>query len=258
MTSSTRSARRSERASPDLTGLGADLPPRRLDPAAARAILAGPTLDAARLLVGAILVRDPAAGAVGEPRIARIVEVEAYIGTDDLASHARSGPTPRNEVMFGPAGRAYVYLVYGMYDCLNVVTEPSGRAAAVLIRAAEPLAGLDAMRVARAGHRARRHAAPGTAAAAVATARLASGPGVLCAALSVDRTATGLDLLDPASPLRLELAGEPLPDERIATTPRIGIGYAPEPWRSKPWRFVDRASASVSGPAASGPAARRG
>ena len=250
MTSSTHSARRSGPASSDLTALGADLPPRRLDPGAARTILAGPTLDAARRLVGAILVREPDPGAVGEARIARIVEVEAYIGRDDLASHTRSGPTPRNEVMFGPPGRAYVYLVYGMYDCLNVVTEPSGRGAAVLIRAAEPLAGLDPMLAARAGHRARRRTAAGVGGTTVATARLASGPGVLCAALSIDRTATGLDLLDPASPLRLELPGEPLPDDRIETTPRIGIGYAPEPWRSMPWRFFDRSSASVSGPAA--------
>jgi len=180
----------------------------------------------------------------------RIVEVEAYIGTDDLASHARVGRTHRNEVMFGPPGMAYVYLVYGMYHCLNVVTEPSGRAAAVLIRAAEPVAGLDAMRAARAGHAPRRRARGELVAPAIAAVRLASGPGVLCAALSIDRTATGIDLLDPDSLLRLELPREPLAEARIGASPRIGIGYAPEPWRSQPWRLFDRASASVSGPAA--------
>jgi DNA-3-methyladenine glycosylase len=179
--------------------------------------------------------------------VVRIVEAEAYIGTDDLASHARFGPTSRNLVMFGPAGRAYVYLVYGMYHCLNVVTEPDGRAAAVLIRAAEPIAGADAMRAARLDHRGARRRSPRPPAAAIPTGRLARGPGVLCAALSIDRTATGLDLLDPRSPLRLELPDEPVPDDRIATSPRIGIDYAPEPWRSAPWRLFDRASAAVSG-----------
>src|SRR4051794_5592525 len=116
-----------------------------------RAALAGDPLDAARALVGAYLVR-------GE-RIARIVEVEAYVGTGDGASHARFGQTPRNQVMWGEAGRAYVYLVYGMYDCLNVVVAPIGQPAAVLVRAVEPLAGVAEMRAARAGHSAERRRA---------------------------------------------------------------------------------------------------
>src|SRR5215218_10056400 len=110
-----------------------------------RTLLARPTLDAADALLGARLVHENGAGT----RVGRIVEVEAYIGTDDLASHARFGRTARNEVMFGPPGRAYVYLVYGMYDCLNVVTEPEGRAAALLIRAVEAIEGAAAMREAR-------------------------------------------------------------------------------------------------------------
>jgi DNA-3-methyladenine glycosylase len=93
-------------------------------------------------LLGGRLVHDSATGR----RSGRIVEVEAYIGEDDQASHARFGRTARNAVMYGPAGIAYVYLVYGMYDCLNIVAEVAGRPAAVLIRAVEPIEGLDAMR----------------------------------------------------------------------------------------------------------------
>ena len=96
-----------------------------------RARLAGPTLEAARGLLGTRLVRDDETGR----RSGRIVEVEAYIGVDDRASHARFGPTARNRPMFGSPGHAYVYLVYGIYDCLNIVTEPAGSPAAVLVRA---------------------------------------------------------------------------------------------------------------------------
>jgi DNA-3-methyladenine glycosylase len=100
---------------------------------------------AAHTLLGATLVREDATGR----RTARIVEVEAYGGPEDRASHARFGPTARNRVMFGPPGVAYVYLVYGMYDCLNVVSGPEGTAAAVLIRAVEPLEGVARMRADR-------------------------------------------------------------------------------------------------------------
>jgi DNA-3-methyladenine glycosylase len=183
-------------------------------------------------------------------RVGRIVEVEAYVGTDDQASHARFGRTTRNAVMFGPPGVAYVYLVYGMYCCLNVVTEPEGRAAAVLVRAVEPLAGPDTMRAARLRHelaRRRTIADPDAARRRLAQlpeARLASGPGSLAAAFDIDRALTGLDLLDPRSPLRIE-AGSATP-ATIVGTPRIGIEYAPEPWRSQPWRFVDPTSPAVS------------
>ena len=145
--------------------------------------------------------------------------------------------------MFGPAGRAYVYLVYGMYHCLNVVTESEGSPSAVLIRAVEPLSGLPEMREARTqvgprAHRDRSSAAP-------QDARLASGPGLVCAAFSITRTDDGVDLLDPASDLRLEPAAEhePLP---VVASARIGIDYAPEPWRSMPWRFFVPGNASVS------------
>jgi len=151
--------------------------------------------------------------------------------------------------MYGPPGVAYVYLVYGMYDCLNVVTEPEGRAAAVLIRAVEPIDGIGLMRDARtrrAGARARtteERERAGRRLEALPTARLAAGPGLVAAAFDITRADTGTDLLDPAASLHLA-AGRP--DARVETTPRIGIGYAAEPWRSRPWRFVDPTSPAIS------------
>jgi DNA-3-methyladenine glycosylase len=187
------------------------------------------------------------------PRVGRIVEVEAYIGEEDRASHARFGRTARNAVMYGPPGRAYVYLVYGMHDCLNVVTEPEGPPAALLIRAVEPLEGIEAMRVAR-GDRHRARTARGAAAAArgavsatpIPAARLAAGPGLVCAAFDLDRTLTGLDLLDASSAVRLEPppAGEEPP--AVASGPRIGVDYAGPPWTDVPWRRWIAGNPSVS------------
>jgi DNA-3-methyladenine glycosylase len=158
--------------------------------------------------------------------------------------------------MFGPPGTAYVYLVYGMYECLNVTTEPDGSAAAVLIRAVEPTDGLRAIRAARRDWALERAGVaagePGAAVvvarfAAMPAIRLASGPGLVAVAFGIHRTDTGLDLLDPRSRIRLEARSvdEPAPD--VVTSPRVGIGYAPEPWRSVPWRFVDAGSPAVSG-----------
>jgi len=194
--------------------------------------------------------------------VARIVEVEAYLGPEDLASHARFGRTARNAVMFGLAGIAYVYLVYGMYDCLNVVTEEDGVAGAVLIRAVEPLEGIEAMRRARfvveGRRRAIREASDEARAAAaqrlagVPVTRLASGPGLVAAAFGIDRTWTGTDLCDPASPVRLEPvpAADALADDAVRITTRIGVGYAGPDWADRPLRFVRRSHPSVSGPAA--------
>ena len=163
--------------------------------------------------------------------------------------------------MYGPPGVAYVYLVYGMYDCLNIVTEAEGRPAAILVRAVEPLEGVDAIRDARlAWWRTRRKG--GDAAAqmreearlqAVPEAALARGPGLAAAAFAIDRSMTGLDLLSAGSPLRVEAApaGEPSPE--VVATPRVGIAYAGTPWTEVPWRFVDPASAAVSGPRLSRP-----
>jgi len=169
--------------------------------------------------------------------VGRIVEVEAYIGQDDLASHARFGPTARNRVMFGPAGIAYVYLVYGMYHCLNVVTEAEGTPAAVLIRAVEPVEGEPLMRAARKIGRG------GGRARTLPATRLAAGPGLVGLAFGITRSDNLADLCDSESALRLE-CGEPA--HTVVATPRIGIGYAPEPWLSHPWRFTVAGSPSLS------------
>jgi DNA-3-methyladenine glycosylase len=186
----------------------------------------------------------------------RIVEVEAYDGESDRASHARFGRTDRNAVMYGEPGLAYLYLVYGMHTCLNVVTEPVGRPAAVLVRAVEVLAGETAARalrldreaslkrsrddpVARARIAARIGATPGE--------RLASGPGLVGAAFGLDRSMTGLDLCDPRSPVRLE--ADPIPTRSaVVASARVGIAYAGQPWTSRPWRFAIAGNRSVSGP----------
>ncbi len=160
--------------------------------------------------------------------------------------------------MFGPPGHAYVYLVYGMHACLNVVTEPDGSPAALLIRAVEPLEGLDRMRldrVARAAAARRVTLADQAAAdagriARLADDRLASGPGLVAAAFGLDVTWTGTDLCDPASPLRLERGGTAAggPGRPILASPRIGIDSAGEPWTSRPWRLRLAGHPSVSGP----------
>jgi DNA-3-methyladenine glycosylase len=157
--------------------------------------------------------------------------------------------------MFGPAGVAYVYLVYGMYDCLNVVTEPEPRPAAVLVRAVEPLEGVEAMRTARMAVLTRRRAPTQddleraqARLASIAPDRLASGPGLVAAAFSIDRSDTGTDLCNPASSLRLEAPSPDEPAFEIVSGPRVGIAYAGSPWTAKPWRFGIRGSRAVSGP----------
>ncbi len=178
------------------------------------------------------------------------MEVEAYIGQDDRASHARFGRTARNAVMFGPPGLAYVYLVYGMHDCLNVVTEPEGRPAALLVRAVAPVEGIEAMRRARLEAAERRRSvrvAPRREAERLARTpddRLASGPGLVAAAFSIDRSDSGRDLCDPASALRLEAGSTG--SWRMATAPRVGIGYAGPPWTEVPWRLYVEGHPSVS------------
>lgn len=188
------------------------------------------------------------------------METEAYLGPEDRASHARSGRTARNAAMFGPPGHAYVYRVYGMYTCLNVVCGPPGSASAVLVRAVAPLEGEDGMRAARVRHdlaarRATRHADGDPAAReriATRVARLpatvlASGPGLVGAAFSVETSLDGVDLCAADAPLRLEEAPEPTDPARIVESARIGIAYAGEPWTSRALRFSLAADPAVSG-----------
>lgn len=182
-------------------------------------------------LLGKVLAHRTAAGVLA----GRIVEVEAYMGPHnqppDPAAHACRGPTPRNRVLFGCAGHAYVYAIYGQYFCMNISCEPEGRAGCVLLRALEPLVGLEAM--------ARNRGVK----AGAAVRELTSGPGRLCQALGVTREGqNGLDLLEAASPLRvLDDGWRP---EKIAVTERIGIREAVD-W---PLRFAVAGHGCVSGP----------
>jgi DNA-3-methyladenine glycosylase len=180
-----------------------------------RRFYARPTVEVAHDLLGKLLVRRPAGGST---RLCRIVEVEAYLGERDAASHARRGPTPRAAIMFGSPGFLYVYLVYGMHHCMNVVTETDGVAGAVLLRAAAPV---DAE-------------APG--------GRAFSGPGKLCAALGITRRENGLDLVAGAG---LFLADDGAPPPRQASSARIGVGYAGT-WAARRLRFFVAGSAYVS------------
>ncbi len=210
----------SEHPTPDLS---------RLQPIA-RAAVSGDAVTTAQRLLGTLLVRDDEHGR----RVARIVETEAYAGPQDRASHARAGVTARTAVMFGPPGYAYVYLVYGLHHCLNVVCGPDGEAAAVLIRAAEPVAGTERMRACR-----------GTSGGP--DERLAAGPARTCQALEIDRGLGGLDLLDDR---RLWLADRPAdaaPIEVVRGT-RIGVDYAGPDWAARPWRFGILGSLALSKP----------
>ena len=156
----------------------------------------------------------------------RIVETEAYTGEEDLACHAAAGRTARTEVLYGPAGRAYVYFIYGMHWCVNAVTRRAGMPSAVLIRAVEPLEGIEAMRRRRQGRPDR---------------ELTNGPGKLCEAFGITGPRHhGASLL--SSPLRI-LAGARVPDADVAVTPRIGISKA----ASEPLRWIVRPSPYLSG-----------
>ena len=183
----------------------------------------------ARDLLGCLLVRR----VPGEEATAgTIVEVEAYRGPRDLACHSVGGRrTARNEVMYGPPGRAYVYFTYGMHHCFNVVTRGEGIAEAVLVRAVVPVKGVARMRE-------RRELEP-----SAADFRLARGPGNLCRALAIDRSLNGVDLA--RSPLTIH-AGQSLPTAEVGRSARIGVDYA-GPYAAKPWRLYVRGEPAVSG-----------
>jgi DNA-3-methyladenine glycosylase len=186
-----------------------------------RTDLERPSTEVAPWLLGALLV-------VGE-RVGRIVEVEAYLGPLDEASHAYRGPTRRNATMFGPAGHLYVYFTYGMHWCANVVTGRPGDGQAVLLRALEPVAGLDAMRAAR--PKARRDV------------DLCRGPARLCEALGITGELDGADLCRRSAD-RLWLARDGAAPSPVVTGPRIGITKAVH----HPWRFSVAGSRYVSDP----------
>ncbi len=177
-----------------------------------RAFFERPAPDVARDLIGKVLVHRTAAGL----RSGRIVEVEAYRGRQDPASHAFRGPTPRSAVMFGLPGHLYVYFTYGMHHCVNFVCEAEGSAGAVLVRALEPLRGIDAMRRSR-----------GTS----EFARLARGPGCVAQALALDRRQDGLDL--SSGEVWVASTTRPPYAARILRGQRIGIRVGVE----RPWRF---------------------
>jgi len=190
----------------------------------ARDFYARDTLNVARDLLGQRLVRL----AHGDKLVGRIVEVEAYIGQDDEACHAWHGRTARNAVMFGPPGHAYVYFIYGMHHCVNAVTEPEGAAAAVLIRALEPLEGLEVMRRHRKGRQG---------------VELTNGPAKLCYALAIDRGLNGTDLVSGQA-LWIE-RDRAVADARVASGPRIGV-RGDERALAVPWRLWIRDHPYVS------------
>jgi DNA-3-methyladenine glycosylase len=179
-----------------------------------RSFYARPTLEVARSLLGVRLVRllD------GQRLSGLVIEVEAYVGEQDLGCHAKAGLTPRTRVMYGPPGHAYIYFTYGMHWLLNVVTEAEGFPAAVLIRAIQPKEGLQVIRQRRGGRDTR-------------------GPAKLTRALGVDGSLNGVDLCARESGLWLE-AGRQVPDSSVTIGPRVGLNTVPEPWKSIPWRFL--------------------
>lgn len=175
------------------------------------------TIEVARDLLGTRLVR------LGDgQRLAGIItETEAYRGEEDQACHARSGRTSRTEVMYGPPGHAYVYLNYGIHWLLNFVTEVESKPAAVLIRAIEPIEGLDIIAQRRDGR---------------PRSEWTNGPAKLTQALGVDKRFNRVDLCAPDAQLFVEVS-ERVPDSEVVTGPRVGIEGVPQPWRSIPWRF---------------------
>jgi DNA-3-methyladenine glycosylase len=177
-----------------------------------REFYARSTLAVARQLIGMYLVHDDS----GTRRVGRIVETEAYLGPKDLAAHSSRGRTPRNSVMFGPAGHAYVYFIYGFWNCVNVVTREIDVPQAVLLRALEPVENLPDK---------------------------TWGPGLLCRAMNIDRTLNGADLC--GSRLWIERPAELKRRVRVTRATRIGVDYSGE-WAQRLWRFFERDSPFVS------------
>lgn len=200
-------------------------------------------------MLGCLLISDDSA-TPGGPTGGVIVETEAYAGPEDQASHARAGLTRRTAPMFGAPGHAYVYLVYGMHSCMNVVGDQPGRAGAVLLRAVEPVFGVELMRARRGVSVAARASgstqASSSVRSAASDARLGAGPARLCQALGVTRRLDGHDLtLGAQLWLAAPHVAEPLP--HVVVGPRIGVAYAGE-WAGRPWRFGVAGSPALSRP----------
>jgi DNA-3-methyladenine glycosylase len=200
---------------------------------------ARPARVVAQALLGKKLVR-----LMGDGRLLSglIVETEAYCDGDapDLACHgdrANGGkPTPRSQIMFGPAGHAYVYFTYGMHWMFNVVTGKTGQANAVLVRALQPVDGVEWMQVGRDGPE---------AASGRPYHQLTNGPAKLTRALAIDQSLNGANLCDAAGVIWIESAADVDPSH-ICTGPRIGLGQTPEPWLSMPWRYWLKGNPFVS------------
>jgi len=175
-----------------------------------------PTLQVARELIGARLIRI----LDGVKLVGIISETEAYISQKDLACHAKAGLTARTAVMFGGPGHAYVYFTYGNHWMLNVVTEREGFPAAVLIRAIQPIEGVEIMSARRSG-------------------RDTFGPGKLTQAMGITKNENGVDLTETTHGLWIEV-GVKVPNSLVTKGPRVGLNNTPEPWLSKPWRFLVR------------------
>lgn len=180
-----------------------------------------PAASVARDLLGCTLVHASSEGIVA----GRLVEVEAYAGPEDLAAHSSAGLTARNEVMFGEPGHLYVYLIYGLHQCANVVCGPGGKPEAVLLRAAEVTDGMELARLRRGD---------------VPDVRLASGPGNLGAAFGFERSLNGLDLT--AGRVWIERG---TPPARVAKRRRVGVDYAGA-WAARPMRYLDPGDPHVS------------
>lgn len=189
-------------------------------------------LQLARDLLGCLLVHDAPEGRTA----GIIVEAEAYRGPEDQAAHTFRGKrTARTEAMYGPAGHAYIYLIYGMYDCINVVGGTVGLPEAVLLRALEPVEGIGLMSARRKLNPEQPHS----------LRQLCSGPGKLTQAMGITRLAHyGIDL---CGDVLFVAAGQPVADTEVAATPRINVDYAGE-WRDLPWRFIVKHSPYLSKP----------
>ncbi|MCW5875408.1 MAG: DNA-3-methyladenine glycosylase [Anaerolineales bacterium] len=185
-----------------------------------RDFFAQPTLDAARGLLGCLLVHEDAAS--GQRLSGIITETEAYCGEGDLGCHAKAGRTRRTDPLYGPPGHAYVYFTYGNHWLFNCVTCPEGEPQAVLLRAIQPVEGLQVIAQRRAGQPEK---------------RWTDGPGKLTKALDIDERHNRADLTSSTAIIFIE-AGPPVPEQRVTRTARIGLYSVPEPWKSIPWRFL--------------------